>query len=149
MVNERQSETAKRTRSKWYLVVLGMVLLGTLFSFGVLGTGTAGKASAHAAIPNCSSNVPMYTRDDGWWADNKYVGIYVPTDVSNLYNLRKAYITYDQGNDHFRFTYDSTDPFRMQTRGDQGVNLWGVSTRWTWTHSNWRTTNSWWAHYNC
>jgi hypothetical protein len=113
---------------------------------GLLATGVALQSpAAYAGLSNCASNVPMYTRDDGWSPHNKYVGMYVPTDVTDRYKQGKAYITYDQGSDHFRFDRSTSNPFLMEPRG---LNLWGVSTGWAATHWNWRTTNSWRAHYN-
>jgi hypothetical protein len=95
---------------------------------------------------DCKSNVTMYTRvDKGVPLHNEYVGVNVPTDVSNLYNGGHAFITYSNGNDHESFNNHTW----MRTRGDKGINLWGVSGFWILLgHLNWRH-GKWVAHYRC
>lgn len=89
-----------------------LVFVATL---ALLLIGTVSEASA-TPLSSCATNVPMYTRDDGFGEHNKHVGIYVPTDVTARYDDGKAYITYDNGWTHLRFDRNTTAPFRMGAR---------------------------------
>jgi hypothetical protein len=109
--------------------------------------GTPTPPTGPSGLTNCTSNVSMYTRVDGNAQHDSYVGVYVPTNVSALYDNGKAYVTFDYGLIHLRFSVNENH-WWLETRGDKGTNLWGVRTRFTVFVRFWRQAN-WTVHYNC
>jgi len=83
----------------------------------------------------------MYTREDGGFRHDKYVGVNASVDVTQQYNQGLAVIWYYNGGDSEFFDHNSwMKPMEY--------NLWGVSTWWAFWHPDWRS-GTWIVYYQC
>ncbi len=92
----------------------------------------------------------MSTEEVAGIEHNKFVRTSSRLDITNQFSRGQAVIWYRNGGTSQFIDRNSSFAWQLilSPRGERGLNVWGVSTRWTLVNPGWRS-GSWIVYYVC